>query len=167
MPVVYSASKYYSIYHNASVVQLLHNAPKQKGRLFDRSEYQSYIEQNQQNIQQHPEQYKKRQAIIEHNYGIIKRQWGFNYITTKQGMQRAAADVGLMFVAYNLRRIINIIGQTDLKKYLQVLVFYFYQICMFVKCIRAKMSPTNFYSIRRIIKSVKFIIYCLLYYFTI
>ena len=61
-------------------------------------------------------------------------------------MQRAAADVGLMFVAYNLRRIINIIGQTDLKKYLQVLVFYFYQICMFVKCIRAKMSPPNFYS---------------------
>lgn len=116
-----------------------------KGRLIERSEYQPYMEQNQQNIQQYPKLYKKRQAIIEHNYGIIKRQWGFNYIITKQGMQRAAADVGFMFVAYNLRRIINIIGKDGFKKYLQVLVFYFYQICLLLKFIRAKTSPSNFY----------------------
>ena len=63
--------------------------------------------------------YRKRQSIVEHPYGTIKRQWGFNYILTKQGIERAESDVGLMFVAYNLRRIINIIGKDNIMKYLQ------------------------------------------------
>jgi hypothetical protein len=35
---------------------------------------------------------------------------GFSYITTKKGKQRASADVGLMFTAYNFRRLISILG---------------------------------------------------------
>jgi hypothetical protein len=81
-----------------------------KGRLIERSEYAPYIEKNRLNIAANPEIYKKRQAIIEHPYGTIKRQWGFNYIITKKGIKRASADVGFMFVAYNLRRLMNIIG---------------------------------------------------------
>ncbi|MCH7658965.1 MAG: hypothetical protein IIB05_11695 [Bacteroidetes bacterium] len=38
------------------------------------------------------------------------------------GKQRASADVGFMFIAYNLRRIMNIVGKNALKKYLEVLV---------------------------------------------
>ena len=34
-------------------------------------------------------------------------------------MARASADVGFMLIAYNLRRLINIIGQNELKKYLE------------------------------------------------
>jgi len=40
-------------------------------------------------------------------------------------MKRASADVGLMFTAYNLRRIINILGKNVLKEYLRILVFHF------------------------------------------
>ena len=40
----------------------------------------------------------------------------------RKGKQRASADVGFMFIAYNLRRIINIVGKNALKKYLEVLV---------------------------------------------
>jgi len=40
-------------------------------------------------------------------------------------MHRASADVGLMFTAYNFRRLINILGQENLKKYFSVLVFCF------------------------------------------
>lgn len=54
------------------------------GRLIERSEYQDYVEQNKQNIEQNPNTYKKRQQIIEHTYGIIKRQWGFSYVITKR-----------------------------------------------------------------------------------
>ena len=64
----------------------------------------------------------QRQAIVEHPYGTIKRQWGFNYILTKKGIKRASADAGLMFVAYNIRRIMNILGKDELKKYLEVLI---------------------------------------------
>lgn len=45
-----------------------------KGRLIERSEYQPYIEQNKKNIELNSSLYKKRQAIVEHPYGIIKRQ---------------------------------------------------------------------------------------------
>ncbi|GAA4952742.1 hypothetical protein GCM10023314_27850 [Algibacter agarivorans] len=70
-----------------------------------RSEHQQYIEENAKRAQGNPTAYKKRQAIIEHPYGTIKRQWGFNYIATKRTKQRAGADVGFMFIAYNLKRI--------------------------------------------------------------
>lgn len=89
------------------------------GRLIERSEYQGYVEQNKQNIQKDPTTYKKRQAIIEHTYGTIKRQWGFHYICTKRGLKRASADVGLMFTAYNLRRLMNILDKNVLKAYLE------------------------------------------------
>ena len=41
---------------------------------------------------------------------------------TKRTMKRASADVGLIFTAYNLRRIFNIIGIEVLRKYF-LLVF--------------------------------------------
>jgi transposase len=96
-----------------------------KGRLLERSEYQPYIEQNKKNIEAGNSTYKKRQAIVEHPYGIIKRQWGFYYITTKKGIRCASADVGLMFVAYNLRRLINIIDKGVFKKFLAELSLFF------------------------------------------
>ena len=92
-----------------------------KGRLIERSEYQPYFEQNKKNIEANPLVYKQRQSIIEHNYGILKRQWGFYYITTKKGINRAGADVGLMFCAYNLRRIINLVDKNLLQKFLREL----------------------------------------------
>lgn len=87
------------------------------GRLIERSEYQPFVEQNKRNIQRAPATYKKRQAIIEHTYGTIKRQWGFSYICTKKGLKRASADVGLMFTALNLRRLMNSIEKNALKHY--------------------------------------------------
>ncbi|MCJ7450011.1 MAG: hypothetical protein MUO72_20245, partial [Bacteroidales bacterium] len=69
--------------------------------------------------------YKRRQAIVEHPYGTIKRQWGFNYILTKKGISRAGSDVGFMFIAYNLRRIVNILTHDRLKEYLRILLSLF------------------------------------------
>jgi len=96
-----------------------------KGRLLERSEYQPYIDQNRKNIAANISTYKKRQSIVEHPYGIIKRQWGFYYITTKKGINLASAGVGFMFVAYNIRRLMNIIGKDQLKKFLAELVLLF------------------------------------------
>ena len=92
------------------------------GKGVQRSEYQEYINRNKERIENNKDYYRKRQAIVEHPYGTIKRQWGFSYISTKKGKQRASADVGFMFIAYNLRRIMNIVGKNALKKYLEVLI---------------------------------------------
>jgi len=114
-----------------------------KGRLLERSEYQPYIEQNKKNIEANTKTYKKRQAIVEHPYGIIKRQWGFYYITTKKGIKRASADVGLMFVAYNLRRLMNIIDKNSFQKFLKELVLLFFTETALLKSIRAFLKPDN------------------------
>jgi len=92
------------------------------GKGVQRSEYQEQINRNKERIEQNQDYYRRRQAIVEHPYGTIKRQWGFSYISTKKGKERASSDVGFMFIAYNLRRIMNIVGKNAFKKYLEVLV---------------------------------------------
>ena len=44
---------------------------------------------------------------------------------TKKGKARASADVGLMCIAYNLRRIINILGKKVFTDYLKELLSLF------------------------------------------
>jgi hypothetical protein len=71
------------------------------GKGIQRSEFQEYIQHNKEQVDQNKAQYKRRQAIVEHPYGTIKRQWGFSYIMTKKSIKRASADVGFMMTAYN------------------------------------------------------------------
>jgi transposase len=103
------------------------------GKAIQRSEFQQYIDNNKKRIEQNQDYYRKRQAIVEHPYGTIKRQWGFNYILTKKGISRASADVGLIMTAYNLRRIINIVGVNTLKNYLNTVISSLFQNIMLLK----------------------------------
>ena len=96
------------------------------GRIIERNNFTKYYEQNKQRVKNNKALYRKRQQIVEHPYGTIKRQWGFSYILTKHGKEKASADVGLMFIAYNFRRLLSIIGKNELKKYLKVLLPVFY-----------------------------------------
>jgi transposase len=96
-----------------------------KGRLIERSEHADLIFENKQRMDANKQLYRRRQAIVEHPYGVIKRQWGFCYVSTKKGIKRAAADVGLIFVAYNLRRIFNLIDKNELQKFLKELALLF------------------------------------------
>jgi len=96
------------------------------GKAIQRSEYQELIEKNKSRIEENKEYYRERQSIVEHPYGTIKRQWGFSYIMTKKYIKRAEADLGLIFTAYNLRRIINIIGFEAMESYLRELLFLFF-----------------------------------------
>ena len=89
------------------------------GKIIQRSEYQGAVERNKENILANPELYKQRQALVEHPFGTMKRQWGFDHIMTKKSKARASADVGFIFIAYNLRRIINILDKDQLMVYLK------------------------------------------------
>jgi len=129
---------------NCSKLNECTKSPANRGRVIERSEYATYIEQNKINVAKQEKLYKRRQAIVEHPYGTIKRQWGFCYILTKQGKARASADVGFMFIAYNLRRIINILGHDVFKKYLMMLLLSFLHIFMFIRLNMLKYKPTYF-----------------------
>ena len=106
-----------------------------KGRLIQRSEYAEYYERNRINTLEKEHLYRRRQAIVEHPYGTIKRQWGFNYILPKKGIARASSDVGFMFIAYNLRRISNILTRDVLKEYLRILISLLQQVFDLFKAI--------------------------------
>lgn len=95
------------------------------GRLIERTEHADLIDENKKRLAENLELYRKRQAIVEHPFGIIKRQWDFYYIMTKKSIKHASADVGLIFTAFNLRRIFNIIDQNMLKNYLKDFDYYF------------------------------------------
>jgi len=87
------------------------------GRLIERPQHAHLIEENKKRIEQNKELYRQRQSIVEHPFGTIKRQWGFSYIMTKKTIKHAQADVGLIFTAYNLRRIFNLVTPEILENY--------------------------------------------------
>ena len=89
--------------------------------MIERTAYAHLVEANRKRMEEQYELYRKRQTIVEHPFGIIKRQWGFYYIMTKKNMKRASADVGLIFTAFNLKRIFNILDKESLKAYLKAL----------------------------------------------
>ena len=89
------------------------------GRLLERTEHADLIEENKRRISENLDLYRRRQAIVEHPFGVIKRQWDFYYIMTKKSMKHASADVGLIFTSYNLRRILNLVNKNELRKYIR------------------------------------------------
>jgi hypothetical protein len=129
-----------------------------KGRIIERSEFADYIDLNRLNVEQEKDFYRRRQAIVEHPYGTIKRQWGFDHIMTKRTLKRAAADVGFIFVAYNFRRILNIVGKKVFQELMKKLAFHFLHLFNPYKLnqsllshpIFAKINPNYFSSIRQI-----------------
>ena len=88
------------------------------GRSIERSEYADYIEANAQRVKENKAYYRRRQAIVEHPFGTIKRQWGFNY-TLLKGLQKVDGEFGLVFLSYNLTRVISILGVRTLVRHLK------------------------------------------------
>ena len=59
------------------------------GRTLERSEHQEAVDENRQRMEKKSgkEIYKRRQAIVEHPFGTIKRSWG-NYYTLLKGKEK-------------------------------------------------------------------------------
>ena len=59
--------------------------------------------------------YKLRKELVEHPFGTIKRSLGFTYLHIK-GLERVSSWASSVFLAYNLKRVINILGIQKLMK---------------------------------------------------
>jgi len=86
-----------------------------KGRYVERSEYDDYIEDNRNRTRLNKHTYGRRQEIIEHPFGTIKRQWGYDY-TLLKGIPKVRGEWALIFMIYNFKRVLTILGQEELKK---------------------------------------------------
>ena len=62
--------------------------------------------------------YRQRQEIIEHQFGTLKRQWGFTYVLMR-GKEQVLGEASLAMLTYNLVRLMNIFGIEELKKRLK------------------------------------------------
>lgn len=88
------------------------------GRIIERSTYQDTIDANNKRVDENETLYKKRQQIIEHPFGTIKRSWGYSY-TLLKGIKKVNAEMAIIFTMYNFRRAITILGVTELLKRLK------------------------------------------------
>jgi transposase len=85
------------------------SSPKERGRILQRSIYQDAMEANNQRVTVEKEKYRRRQEMVEHPFGVVKRQWGYDHVLLK-GIDKVEAESNLIFLCYNLKRIINILG---------------------------------------------------------
>jgi transposase len=98
---------------NCPARQYCTTAPLDRGRWIERSQYQKAVEENDLRVKREKEKYRRRQAMVEHPFGVIKRQWGYDHVLVK-GLGKVDAELGLIFAAYNLRRLMTIFGAKEL-----------------------------------------------------
>lgn len=60
-----------------------------------------------------PEVMDKRKMLVEHPFGTLKRAFGAGFLLLK-GLRKLSGEVGLMVLAYNIRRVLNILGPAAL-----------------------------------------------------
>jgi transposase len=89
--------------------QLRTRCTKLPRRIVQRSEYQDAVDINDNNIKKNPQYYKRRQAIVEHPFGTIKRHFGFTH-TLLKGLQKVNGEMNLIMFCYNFMRSKNILG---------------------------------------------------------
>ena len=88
------------------------------GRVVSRSIEQDFLDTVDERTSLNKELYKPRQMIVEHPFGTIKRAWGISYFRTR-GLKSVKVEASLAFLAYNMRRVMSIMGVKEMIKRLE------------------------------------------------
>jgi len=80
-----------------------------KQRRIKRWEHQSVIDAMQQRLDQAPHAMRIRRQTVEHPFGTIKAWMGATHFLTR-GLKRVSTEMSLHVLAYNLKRMISILG---------------------------------------------------------
>jgi len=84
-----------------------------KGRVISRSKDQDFLDIVDARTEQNMDKYLKRQMIVEHPYGTVKRSMNAGYFLTR-GLESVKTEASLIFLAYNMKRVINILGVKEI-----------------------------------------------------
>ena len=63
----------------------------------------------QRRLDEHPEKMRQRRETVEHPFGTLKMRMGATHFLMKT-LPRVASEMALHVLAYNLTRVMNIIG---------------------------------------------------------
>jgi len=80
-----------------------------KERRVTRWEHGKVLEVHEERMNQHPTMMQLRKQTVEHPFGTIKSWMGLNHFKTKT-LKRVSTEMSLHVLAYNLTRMINILG---------------------------------------------------------
>jgi transposase len=80
-----------------------------KERRITRWEHEYVLEAVQQRLDKHPEKMRVRRETVEHTFGTIKSWMGSTHFKMKT-LKRVATEMALHVLAYNLKRVMNILG---------------------------------------------------------
>jgi transposase len=80
-----------------------------ENRTITRLAFEEVQEKMAERVAANPQIMRRRKAIIEHCFGTIKRSLGYDYFLCR-GMRNVATEVNLTVLAYNLTRVMNLIG---------------------------------------------------------
>jgi len=86
-----------------------------EGRTIYRWVHESVIEELNQRVKDHPEMIGKRRDIVEHPFGTIKRGMEQGYFLLR-GFEKVGGEMSLSALAYNMKRVMNILGPAKLIK---------------------------------------------------
>ncbi len=80
-----------------------------KERRITRWQHEHILEAVQRRLDEHPEKMRQRRETVEHPFGTIKARMGATHFQMKT-LPKVATEMALSVLAYNLTRVMNIIG---------------------------------------------------------
>jgi hypothetical protein len=78
-------------------------------RRITRCEHEHLLEAVQQRLDANPQAMRQRRETVEHPFGTIKARMGATHFLTKT-LPKVAAEMALSVLAYNMTRVMNIVG---------------------------------------------------------
>jgi macrodomain Ter protein organizer (MatP/YcbG family) len=80
-----------------------------KERRITRWEHEHVLETVQQRLDQNPQAMRRRRETVEHQFGTLKMRMGATHFLMKT-LPKVASEMALSVLAYNLTRVMNIVG---------------------------------------------------------
>jgi transposase len=90
-----------------------HSCTTGKERRITRWEHEHVLEAVQRRLDEHPEKMRQRRETVEHPFGTIKARMGATHFLMKT-LPRVTGEMALHVLAYNLTRVMNIMGSRPL-----------------------------------------------------
>jgi transposase/IS5 family transposase len=84
-----------------------------RGRQIIRGEYHEVMDRADERLAQNMALYKKRQTIVEHPFGTIKRAMGYTHFLLK-GIEKVKGEAVMHCLMYNLKRVLKLLGPENL-----------------------------------------------------
>ena len=83
-----------------------------------RWEHEAVLDTVNARIEREPERMKARRETVEHPYGTIKHWMGYTHFQMRT-LERVSAEMSLHILAYNMKRVMNIMSVSILMKAMQ------------------------------------------------